>query len=179
MSMLDFKVLEYQPSSMLVVADPTLRNEMAQQGVRKLMRKTGLSQHTIEVIRAGQPGPPHDAEKDASYVEIMALTTGSCSSLQRKGEVCLSMINRAEWASEHGQITKIRLPDRCGGKTFPTEISRPSSVTFIYCVAPATLSSRLICSVFACFKAVPPPFSRSSTLAPLASRACTIPLCPF
>ncbi len=53
--MLDFKVLEYRPSGKMVVAAPTLRNEIAQQGVRKLMRKTGLSQHTIEAIRAGQP----------------------------------------------------------------------------------------------------------------------------
>ena len=53
--MLDFKVLEYRPSDKMVVADPTLRNEIAQQGVRELMRKTGLSQHTIEAIRAGQP----------------------------------------------------------------------------------------------------------------------------
>lgn len=55
MSLVDFKVLEYRPSGKMVVADPTLRNEIAQQGVRKLMRKTGLSQHTIEAIRAGQP----------------------------------------------------------------------------------------------------------------------------
>ena len=55
MSMLDFKVLEYRPSGKMVVADPTLRNEIAKQGVRELMRKTGLSQHTIEAIRAGQP----------------------------------------------------------------------------------------------------------------------------
>ena len=55
MSMLDFKVLEYRPSGKMVVADQTLRNEVAKQGVRELMRKTGLSQHTIEAIRAGQP----------------------------------------------------------------------------------------------------------------------------
>ncbi len=55
MSMVDFKVLEYRPSGTMVVADPTLRNEIAKQGVRALMRKTGLSQHTIEAIRAGQP----------------------------------------------------------------------------------------------------------------------------
>ena len=55
MSMLDFKVLEYRPTGNMVVADPTLRNRIGQQGVRALMRKTGLSQHTIEAIRAGQP----------------------------------------------------------------------------------------------------------------------------
>ncbi len=28
------------------------------------------------------------------------------------------MKNRAEWVSEHAQITKIGLSDGCGGKTF-------------------------------------------------------------
>ena len=28
--------------------------------------------------------------------------------------------NWAKWASEHGQITKIRLSDGCGGKTITT-----------------------------------------------------------
>ncbi len=55
MSMLDFKVLEYRPSGNLVVADPTLRDEITKRGLRELMRRTGLSQHTIEAIRAGQP----------------------------------------------------------------------------------------------------------------------------
>ena len=54
--MLDSKVLEYRPSGKMVVADLTLRNEIAQQGVRELMRKTGLSQQTIEAIRAGGVG---------------------------------------------------------------------------------------------------------------------------
>jgi hypothetical protein len=55
MSMLDFRVLEYRPSGNVVVADATLRDEIAKQGMRALMRTTGLSQHTIEAIRAGQP----------------------------------------------------------------------------------------------------------------------------
>ena len=55
MSMLDFKVLEYRPSDDMVVADPTLRDEIAKRGLRESMRKTRLSQHTIEAIRAGQP----------------------------------------------------------------------------------------------------------------------------
>ncbi len=39
----------------MVVADQTLRNEITKRGLRETMRKTGLSQHTIEAIRAGQP----------------------------------------------------------------------------------------------------------------------------
>jgi hypothetical protein len=55
MSLLDFKVLEYRPSGNMVVADPALRDEIAKRGMRVVIRKTGLSQHTIEAIRAGQP----------------------------------------------------------------------------------------------------------------------------
>ncbi len=54
MSMLDFKVLEYRPSGNLVIADPTLINEIAKLGMRGAIRKTGLSQHTIESIRDGR-----------------------------------------------------------------------------------------------------------------------------
>lgn len=53
--MLDFKVLEYRPSGDMVIADPTVRDEIAKLGLRESMRKTGLSQHTIEAIRAGRP----------------------------------------------------------------------------------------------------------------------------
>jgi len=55
MSMVDFKVLEYGQSSSMVVADPTLRDEIAKHGMRELMRTTGMSQHTIETIRDGKP----------------------------------------------------------------------------------------------------------------------------
>jgi len=53
--MLDFKVLEYRASGMVVVAEPISKNEIAKQGLPELVRKTGLSQHTIEAIHAGQP----------------------------------------------------------------------------------------------------------------------------
>lgn len=39
----------------MVIADPTLRDEIAMRGMRDLMRRTGLSQHTIEEIRSGEP----------------------------------------------------------------------------------------------------------------------------
>jgi hypothetical protein len=55
MSLLDFKVLEYRSSGNLVVADATLRDEMAKHGVREAMRRTGLSQHTLEKILRGEP----------------------------------------------------------------------------------------------------------------------------
>ncbi len=53
-SLLTFKSIEYVPSGK-VAADAVLRDEIAKRGLRELMRTTGLSQHTIEAIRAGQP----------------------------------------------------------------------------------------------------------------------------
>ncbi len=38
------------------------------------------------------------------------------------GGVCLMMKNRAEWASEHGQITKVWVSDGCGGETIPMTV---------------------------------------------------------
>jgi hypothetical protein len=53
LSLLTFKPIEYVPSGK-VAADLILRDEIAKRGARELMRTTGLSQHTIEAIRAGQ-----------------------------------------------------------------------------------------------------------------------------
>lgn len=53
LSLLTFKAMEFVPSRK-VVADPILRDEIAKLGMRELMRKTGLSQHTIEAIRQGK-----------------------------------------------------------------------------------------------------------------------------
>lgn len=54
MSLLKLAPMEFTPSRM-VVADPALRQEIGKHGRRELMRKTGLSQHTIETILAGRP----------------------------------------------------------------------------------------------------------------------------
>ena len=54
MSMLDFRVLEYRPFGNVAIADPTLINEITKLGVRGSIRKTGLSQHTLEAIREGR-----------------------------------------------------------------------------------------------------------------------------
>jgi hypothetical protein len=54
LSLLTFKPIEFVPSGK-VIADPILRDEIAKRGMRELMRTTGLSQHTIEAIRAGKP----------------------------------------------------------------------------------------------------------------------------
>lgn len=53
-SLLTFKPIEFVPCGK-VTADPILRDEIAKRGMRELMRTTGLSQHTIEAIRAGKP----------------------------------------------------------------------------------------------------------------------------
>ena len=54
LSLFTFKPLEYIPCGK-VAADPILKDEIAKRGMRELMRMTGLSQHTIEAIRAGKP----------------------------------------------------------------------------------------------------------------------------
>jgi len=54
MSMLDFTVLEYRSARKLVIADASLRDALAKLGMRDLMRRTGLSQHTIEAICDGK-----------------------------------------------------------------------------------------------------------------------------
>lgn len=54
MSMLDFRVLEYRPFGNLAIANPTLITEITKLGMRAAIRKTGLSQHTIEAIRKGR-----------------------------------------------------------------------------------------------------------------------------
>ncbi len=50
MSMLDFQVLEYRATGNMVAAGAMLREKMAEVGMREMMRRTGLSQHTLEKI---------------------------------------------------------------------------------------------------------------------------------
>jgi hypothetical protein len=50
LSLLQFKAVEYRPAATKVVADATLRAQVAACGLREMIRRTGLSQHTIEKI---------------------------------------------------------------------------------------------------------------------------------
>ncbi len=52
-SLLTFRPVEYSPRGK-VSADEELREKINKRGVRKLIRATGLSQHTIEAIREGK-----------------------------------------------------------------------------------------------------------------------------
>jgi hypothetical protein len=54
LSLVSFTPVEYSPSGKMAVADATLLTEMAKHPMREMMRKTGLSQHTLEAIRRGQ-----------------------------------------------------------------------------------------------------------------------------
>ena len=54
LSLLHFKTMEYRPVGRMAVADCALRETVAASGVRTLIRKTGLSQHTLEALRRGQ-----------------------------------------------------------------------------------------------------------------------------
>lgn len=42
----------------MVIADPAIRDEIVKRGVRESMRRTGLSQHTIEAICGGKAVRP-------------------------------------------------------------------------------------------------------------------------
>jgi len=54
LSLVSFTPVEYSPSGKMAVADAALLTEMAKHPMREMMRKTGLSQHTLEAIRRGQ-----------------------------------------------------------------------------------------------------------------------------
>ena len=54
LTLLQVKVMTYRPVGGMAVADRALRETVASSGVRALMRKTGLSQHTLEAVRRGQ-----------------------------------------------------------------------------------------------------------------------------
>ena len=58
LSLISFTPLEYSPSGKMAVADGALLNEMAKHPLREMMRKTGLSQHTLEAIRQSKPVRP-------------------------------------------------------------------------------------------------------------------------
>lgn len=79
-SMLDFKVLEYRTTGNMVTADSTLREEIAELGLRESMRKTGLSQHTIEAIRAGRP------VRRSTLQRVLAVVRSECSACHAQTE---------------------------------------------------------------------------------------------
>lgn len=47
--------VEYQTESKMTAVDPTVQAQAKAIGLRDLMRRTGLSQHTLEAIRKGRP----------------------------------------------------------------------------------------------------------------------------
>jgi|SRR5580658_1381335 hypothetical protein len=55
LSLVRFTPVEYSPLGKVVFADAALLSEMAKHAMRELMRKTGLSQHTLEAIRQSKP----------------------------------------------------------------------------------------------------------------------------
>lgn len=54
-SMVDFKVHEFRKSAKMVVAELSDRNRWKKIGVRRLIRKSVLSQKTVYAILDGQP----------------------------------------------------------------------------------------------------------------------------
>jgi hypothetical protein len=58
LSLMSFMPVEYLLSGKMAVADEALLNEMAKHPMRELMRRTRLSQHTLETIREGKAVRP-------------------------------------------------------------------------------------------------------------------------
>jgi hypothetical protein len=54
LSLTTFSPVEYSASGKMAVADAALSEEMSKRPMREMMRKTGLSQHTLEAIRDGK-----------------------------------------------------------------------------------------------------------------------------
>jgi hypothetical protein len=54
LSLRQFKVMEYRPTGGMAVADRALRARIAANGIRPTMRRTGLSQHTVEAVLRGR-----------------------------------------------------------------------------------------------------------------------------
>jgi hypothetical protein len=54
LSLKHFKAMEYRPAVRMVVADSALRAQIAASGMRPLMRRTRLSQHTLGAVRDGR-----------------------------------------------------------------------------------------------------------------------------
>ena len=55
LSVKHFKAMEYRPAGGTAVADQALRERIAAFGIRPSMRRTGLSQHTVEALVRGKP----------------------------------------------------------------------------------------------------------------------------
>lgn len=55
MSLVDFRVLEYQPDGNMVVADAVQRDEIAKPPIKELVRRANIDRNTIRRILRGQP----------------------------------------------------------------------------------------------------------------------------
>jgi len=54
LSVKHFKAMEYRPAGGTTVADQSLRARLVASGIRSTMRRTGLSQHTVEAVLRGR-----------------------------------------------------------------------------------------------------------------------------
>jgi len=55
MSLVDFRVKEHRETGKMLVADAALQRRIITHGIRRTMRDTGMSQHTIEAVLDGKP----------------------------------------------------------------------------------------------------------------------------
>ena len=55
MSLADFRMQEHRETGKMLVADAALQARISEHGIRRTMRDTGMSQHTIEAVIDGKP----------------------------------------------------------------------------------------------------------------------------
>src|SRR5262249_50396961 len=54
-SLATFRVREHRETGKMIVADAAFQARISEHGIRRTMRDTGMSQHTIEAVRDGKP----------------------------------------------------------------------------------------------------------------------------
>ena len=69
LSLKHFKAMEYRPARKMMKGDATLRRAIESAGMRATMRRTGLSQHTLEAIRDGRSVRATTLRRIASALE--------------------------------------------------------------------------------------------------------------
>ncbi len=77
LSLLDFHILNYAENENMVLADDAFRDRVRQYGIRKLMRATGLHQHTIEAIRSGKTVRRATLQRVQAVLKNLPTTTRS------------------------------------------------------------------------------------------------------
>lgn len=83
-SLADFRVKEHRETGNMLVADGALQARIIEHGIRRTMRDTGLSQHTIESVLEGKPVRRKTIERVFRALRVAKLACFATSLLGRK-----------------------------------------------------------------------------------------------